>query len=124
MFQPKFEGNGVQRTDLLSVTRAAFEVVKVLSGVKTPIYLYGGAIRNMLLGAETFMPDYDFIGDFDLDTIQYRRPDLVVKRNYSHSTLKLSIGGKIFDLSSSKDVQGRLSINDITVSTSGIRIYH
>lgn len=101
---------------LVKNTKTAFQIAKILTGGKSNVLLYGGTIRNLLLGIDTSIPDYDFIGDFSLDDVQRNFPDLVLGRWDNVSTMRLKIGSTLYDLTSAKDTKERLAIGDITVS--------
>lgn len=101
---------------LLSNTKTAFAIAKSIVGRDKEVLLYGGVVRNILLGKETSMPDYDFIGDFDPDEIESNYGDLVIGRWDEVTTMRLKIGSAIYDFTWAKDVQERLSIGDITIS--------
>lgn len=104
------------REYLLSNTEKAFEIARRITGRKGPIYLFGGTIRNLLLKVETSSPDYDFIGDFDFDQIQIDYPEQFVGRWDSVSTLRLKLGKDIYDFTTAKNIEEKLSQNDITTS--------
>jgi len=108
--------SGEQSETLIQRTRTAFEVAKTITGNREGLMLYGGTIRNLLLGIETSEPDYDFIGDFDPDEIQTKYPHLVDSRWDEVSTIRLRIGNCIYDFTWAEDIQERLYIGDITLS--------
>lgn len=101
---------------LLDSTKTAFAIAKSIVGSDKEVLLYGGVVRNVLLGKETSMPDYDFIGDFDPDEVELNYGDLVIGRWDDVTTMRLKIGSAIYDFTWAKDIQERLSIGDITVS--------
>lgn len=81
----------------LAKTKNVFEIAKIVTRRNGAVYLYAGTVRNLLLGIETSIPDYDFIGDFDLDQIQGDFPKLVVGRWDGVNTIRLKIGSYSFD---------------------------
>lgn len=105
-----------QKEYLVQNTKTAFEVAKTITRRQAPLLLYGGTIRNLLLKTETSIPDYDFIGDIDLDQIQRDFPGLIIGRWDEVQTMRLKIGTALYDFTWAKDVQERLAIGDITVS--------
>lgn len=111
-----FKIDSESREYLLGQTKRAFEVAKTLTHKQTPVFLYGGTIRNLLLGIETSIPDYDFIGDFDLDQIEHDFPGLIIGRWDSVSTIRLKVGAGIYDFTAAKNIEERLAQNDITTS--------
>lgn len=101
----------------LAKTKNVFEIAKIITRRKSVVYLYAGTVRNLLLGIETSLPDYDFIGDFDLDQIQGDFPKLMVGRWDEVNTLRLKIGSYSFDFTSTKNMKERLTLTDMTIST-------
>ncbi|MFZ3069106.1 MAG: hypothetical protein WA052_02195 [Microgenomates group bacterium] len=101
---------------MIESTKTAFEIAKMVTGKHAPVYLYGGAVRNMLLGQPTSDTDFDFIGNFNLDQIEKDFPGLVVGRWDAVSTLRLEIGSSIYDFTGVEDIYQRLSENDINTS--------
>jgi len=79
-------------------------------------YMYGGIVRSLLLGDSTAYPDYDFIGDFDIDKIQEKFSKLCIGRWDKFQTIKLKIGSEIYDFTATKDLKKRISSNDINSS--------
>lgn len=114
--QNEFTISEEQRTHLVRNTRTAFEVAKTITDRCTPLLLYGGTIRNLLLNRETSIPDYDFIGDFDPDLIEKEFGEVMIGRWDEVSTMRLKIGSVLYDFTWTKDIKDRLSIGDITVS--------
>lgn len=104
------------REYLINCTKTAFEVAKMITRRRTSIYLYGGTVRNLLLGIGTSEPDYDFIGDFDIDNIERDFPGLVTGRWDDVATIRLKIGSTIFDFTMAENIFEKLSQNDITSS--------
>lgn len=113
----EFELGDGFREEILSKTRNIFEIASVITRRKTEVNLYGGAVRNLLLETETSMSDYDFIGDFDLDQIQNDFPSLVTGRWDKFNTLRLKIGQRYFDFTTTKDIKERLALTDMNIST-------
>jgi len=105
-----------QRERLVQNTKTAFEVAKTITKRQTPLTLYGGTIRNVLLETETSIHDYDFIGDIDPDQIQNDFPNLVIGRWDEVQTMRLKIGTTLFDFTWARDIQERLAVGDITIS--------
>ena len=60
--------------------------------------MYGGAVRNTVLGAKTSLPDYDFIGNFDPDEVQLNHSDLVIGRWDGVNTMRLRVANTTYDL--------------------------
>lgn len=108
--------NPQERELLLRNTKTAFTIAKSIVGRDKEVLLYGGVVRNILLGKETSMPDYDFIGDFNPDEIESNYSDLVIGRWDEVTTMRMKIGSAIYDFTWAKDIQKRLSIGDITIS--------
>lgn len=113
----RFELEEVFRETILGKTKNAFEIAKIITKRKTPIHLYAGMVRNLLLGIETSVPDYDFIGDFNLDQIQADFPELVIGRWDEFDTIRLRAGSYSLDFTAAKDMETRLAITDMTIST-------
>lgn len=113
----EFELGDGFREDVLAKTRNIFEIASVITRRKSGVNLYGGAVRNLLLGIETSMSDYDFIGDFDLDQIQNDFPSLVTGRWDKFNTLRLKIGQNSLDFTTTKDIRVRLCLTDMNIST-------
>lgn len=105
-----------QSARLSQKTKNAFAVAQIVTGRSTPVFLFGGALRNLLLDQKTNRTDFDFIGNFQLDDIQARFPNLVAGRWDHVDTIRLNIGGKVYDFTSATDIQQRLSVGDITAS--------
>lgn len=101
----------------LAKTKNVFEIAKIVTRRNGAVYLYAGTVRNLLLGIETSIPDYDFIGDFDLDQIQGDFPKLVVGRWDEVNTIRLKIGSYSFDFTATKSMKERLALTDMTIST-------
>lgn len=112
----EFELSDGFREDVLAKTRNIFEIASVITR-KTEVNLYGGTVRNLFLGIETSMSDYDFIGDFDLDQIQNDFPSLVVGRWDKFNTLRLKVGQHSFDFTTTKNIKERLRLTDMNIST-------
>ncbi|HRI05917.1 MAG TPA: hypothetical protein PLV59_03175 [Candidatus Dojkabacteria bacterium] len=97
-------------------TKMSFKMARFIVGKEPSLMMYGGNVRNLILGIGTSQPDYDFIGDFDPDYIQNNFREFFVDRWDEVSTLRLNIFGRIFDFTWASDIQERLSINDINIS--------
>lgn len=108
-------GESLQLVGVPEQIRHSFAVAEFVTGSRD-LLLYGGGVRNLLLGTETTLPDYDFIGDFDPDQLVQRHPDLVVGRWDEVQTLRLRIGQGTYDFTWSKKIEERLRRNDITIS--------
>lgn len=113
----QFELDEESRNLILGKTKNVFEIAKIISRRRGTVYLYAGTVRNLLLGIETSIPDYDFIGDFDLDQIQADFPKLVVGRWNEVHTLRMKMGSYYFDFTTTKNIRERLSLTDMTIST-------
>ncbi len=112
----EFPITDAQREYMIQNTRTAFEVAKTITRRQSPLFLYGGTIRNLLLEAKTSIPDYDFIGDIDPDQIQRDFPNLVIGRWNEVQTMRLKVGNTLYDFTWAKDIQERLAMGDITIS--------
>lgn len=115
--QNKFLINEDQKNLLVNRTKTAFEMAKIITRRAQPLYLFGGIVRNLLLGKETIFSDYDFIGNFNLDQIQSDYSELVIGRWDEVYTIKLKIGPAVYDFVAASNIEAKLSECDITVST-------
>ena len=116
---PEFEPipiDSVIKENLAESTRTAFEIAKMVTGKHVPVFLYGGAVRNLILGLPVQDTDFDFIGNFDLDQIEGDFSNLVVGRWDDVSTVRLKIGSVIYDFTGVEDIIQRLTENDINTS--------
>jgi hypothetical protein len=93
-----------------------FEIAKRICGRRTPLLLTGGAVRNLLLDIPTNHTDFDFLGDIDIEKIERKHKNLLIGRWNEVSTIKLRIGGGIYDFTSTTNPQLTLLNNDITIS--------
>ncbi len=96
--------------------KTAFTIAQTIIGPDKEILLYGGRVRNLLLGRNTSLPDYDFIANFNPDTIQSMFPNLFVDRWDEVSTIRFKIGYDNYDFTWTKNIPERLAIGDITIS--------
>lgn len=103
---------------LVNTTRNAFEIARIVSGRNRKFYMYGGAIRGLIMGQGTPCHDFDLIGDFDLEQIIKEYPDQVIGRWDDVQTVRLRLGGVIYDFTSTDDIYGRLS--SVDMDSSGI----
>lgn len=110
--------SGEIRADLEGLLKlnAAFEIANRISG-NGDVFLYGGQVRELVIGTRTTSSDYDFIGDFNLEKIQTTFPEKVKGIWPEVSTLRSNFGGLVFDITAASNVEEHLAKCDITLST-------
>lgn len=119
MDQPRIIGEPARL--MRAMMAPIFEVARRITRNCSPLYLGGGAVRYFLLFHESYVTEYDFFGDFDLDQIQSDFPDWVIGRWDDVSTIKLRVGSLTFDFIATTDLGERASRSDITISNIYVR---
>ena len=94
-----------------------YEKVRGITSYSGQLYLSGGRIRDVLLKRSSSLSDYDFWGDFDLNSIKDLPGIETVEHWPEIGVLKTRVDGEIFEFIATTDVKKTLGGNDITSST-------